>query len=425
MDTFPTSAYDSNASAEAAVVITNPASSEACTPQAQMTSPISEDTTEGGYTKQIGKVLHVINGEHFSGAERVQQLLGKRLGQEGFETEFACIKPGKFLEHCELRSHQVSEWPMRSRVDLKVVRQLAQKVTRENFDLLHAHTPRSALITALVASRARKPWIYHVHSPTARDSTRGLVNRINSLVERFAINSCNRLLTVSRSLRREMLRRGVSRNKISVVPNGVPAIEPIQPELRRDRESWTVGMIALMRPRKGVEVALEALRQLKEKPGTHQQLTLELIGSFETTEYETQIMSMIRNLKLHKSVRWTGFTNDIPTAIRRLDALVLPSLFGEGMPMVVLEALSAGIPVVATSVEGTPEVVRHGVEGYLAEPRNSRSLASNLQQLISSRTEWEKLCTNALRRHREGFSDSHMAALTARAYRKTLASVPT
>lgn len=360
------------------------------------------------------KVLHVINGEHFSGAERVQQLLGKCLGDFGIEASFACVKPGKFPDLCGLDSSRVIAAAMRGRFDLSVVKQLVALVKSQQFDILHAHTPRTALVTSLVSLRTGIPWCYHVHSPTSRDSTRGIVNRINTMMERVAIRSCTRLITVSKSLRHEMLRLGVSRKRLTVVPNGVPNIDPIDPNQRLSNPQWRLGLIALMRPRKGVEVALEAMAQLKQQ-GHH--VKLELIGGFETPEYQTQILGMIERLNLTACVEWTGFTKDIASAVRRLDALVLPSLFGEGMPMVVLEALAAGVPVVATSVEGTPEVIRHGVEGLLAEPRDPESLAKQINCLIADRTAWAEMSQQALTRHRNNYTDQKMAERVARVYR--------
>ena len=63
--------------------------------------------------------------------------------------------------------------------------------------------------------------------------------------------------------------------------------------------------------------------------------------------------------------------------------MVLPSLFGEGLPMVVLEAMAAGLPVIATRVEGTPEAITHGVEGLLAEPRDPESLSAAIESLVA------------------------------------------
>jgi glycosyltransferase involved in cell wall biosynthesis len=363
------------------------------------------------------KVLHVINGEHFSGAERVQQLLGKCLPEFNVSPTFACVKPGKFPELCGLNPDQVLQTPMRGRVDLRVVTELAKTVREQGFEILHAHTPRTALVTSMVSMRTGVPWCYHVHSPASRDSTRGMDNRINDWIERYSIRSCTQLLTVSKSLRREMLRLGVNRNKLTVVPNGVPMIDPIDPGQRLNSTSWRLGLIALMRPRKGVEIALEAMSQIN-RWGVN--VELELIGGFETEEYQRHILGMIEQLNLSNCVKWTGFTKDIASAIRRLDALVLPSLFGEGMPMVVLEALAAAVPVVATKVEGTPEVIRHGVEGLLAEPRSSASLAENICHLISDRSIWAQMSSSAMARHRQFYSDRMMAMRVARVYHRTL-----
>lgn len=358
-------------------------------------------------------VLHLINGEHFSGAERVQQNLGRQLDPFGFASHFACLKPGKFPELCGLPSDRVHALPMRGRFDRGVIDRTVALVKEIDCRLLHAHTPRSAVVAAFTAHRLGLPWVYHVHSPTARDSTRGLINRINDMVERFSIASCSLIITVSRSLRREMLSRGVARRRLVAIANGVAAIEPIDPAARLEKASWQFGLIALMRPRKGVEIALEAMARLKSQAVP---ATLELIGGFETPEYQRQVLGRIESLGLSDVVRWSGFTSDVAAAIRRLDALLLPSLFGEGMPMVVLEALSAGVPVVATRVEGTPEVVRHGIEGLLATPASAEDLADKMSGLVADRHAWAAMSRAALARHRSRFSDIEMARRVARAY---------
>ncbi len=379
--------------------------------------PVLKTTRGNSAPVRAIRVLHLINGEYFSGAERVQQLLGLGLPEFGFSPQFACVKPGKFREHCGLPDDIVFDTPMNGRFDLKLTRKLAKLVRSSRVELLHAHTPRTALIAAITAKRAGVAWIYHVHSPTARDSTRGLINRINDLVERLSIRNCQCLITVSKSLRHEMLSRGYPRNRLVCIPNGVQAAPPIDHRGRLTQSTWRLGLLALMRPRKGIEVALDAMAQLR---GRNLPVTLELIGGFETEEYQRKILGQIDALNLHETVRWTGFTADVQSAIGRLDALVLPSLFGEGMPMVVLEALAAGVPVIATRVEGTPEVVRDGIEGLLAQPRDSQDLARKIAQLTENRMRWAEMGQHALLRHRSRFSDVEMARKVARAYRRVL-----
>ncbi|MCY2975500.1 MAG: glycosyltransferase [Planctomycetota bacterium] len=362
-------------------------------------------------------VLHLINGEHFSGAERVQQLLGKRLPSCGVATDFACLKPGKFVEFCDLAPDSVFSVHMRKRFDLGVVERICNLVRASQYDLLHAHTPRSAMIAARVSQKLGTPWVYHVHSPTARDSSRLWINRINDWVERWSLRNCSKIITVSRSLRRELIKRGISRHRIVCIPNGVPAITPIDLSAKIGSEVWNLGMIALFRPRKGLEVLLDAIRRL---PANAPSIHFRIIGGFENEEYRNVMLQLVDQYQLKDRVTFTGFTNDIPKALADLDGMILPSLYGEGMPMVVLEALSAGVPVIATKVEGTPEVVRDGVEGYLAEPRDPQSLMDAIIKFTSSRMKWAAMSEQSVDRHRDRYSDVKMAVSTSEVYRSVV-----
>ena len=117
------------------------------------------------------KVLHVVNGEYFSGAERVQSHLGRCLPEFAVTADFASIKPGTFAEMVE---EQGGKWGngyrtgMKHRFDLSAAWHIRELVKSNGYDLLHAHTPRSAMITAVVSKLTGVPWIYHVHSPAAR-----------------------------------------------------------------------------------------------------------------------------------------------------------------------------------------------------------------------------------------------------------------
>jgi glycosyltransferase involved in cell wall biosynthesis len=361
--------------------------------------------------------LHLINGEHFSGAERVQQLLGRRLSDFGVSSHFACLKPGKFPELSGLESDRVASIGMKSRFDLSIVRRIAEYADEIHADVLHAHTPRTAMIASFAAKRCMLPWVYHVHSPTARDSTRKIINQLNGWVEAYSLRNADHIITVSKSLRREMLRFGHSRHKVTAVANGVAEQPPIDPLSRLDQQTWKLGMVALVRPRKGIEVLLEAMAKIRND---RNRITLEVIGGFETPEYESHIRRLIDQLKLQETVQLRGFTKDVPSVMRTFDAMVLPSLFGEGMPMVVLEALACGVPVIATRVEGTPEVIRHGREGLLARPQDPASLADAIQAYVSDRKAWCRMSELAVQRHRDGFSDVQMAQKTASVYRKLL-----
>ncbi len=390
-----------------------------------MTSPLLEpadalDVSPGPVPifapRKTVRVLHLVNGEHYSGAERVQDLLARQLPRFGCEVGFVCVKPRRFPAERESKDTPLIEMPMRGRFDARVVRQIAALVGDEKYELIHAHTPRTALVGSLAARRAGVPFVYHVHSPVGRDSTRRVLNWINGVVEWAAVRNADRLIAVSPSVREYMIARGAAADRVVCVPNGVPG--PTRScERRPPTGTWTLGSIALFRPRKGIEVLLEALAALRSR-GVD--VRLRAVGSFEKARYEAATHSMAERLGLAEAIDWIGFTRGINRELAKIDLFVLPSLFGEGLPMVVLEAMAAGLPVIASRVEGVPEAVAHRETGLLVEPGSVSQLTGAIERIVSGPIDYAALSRGACRRHAEMFSDAKMAAGVAAVYREVL-----
>ena len=362
------------------------------------------------------KVLHIINGEVYGGAERALDLLAEQLGQFGFEPTFACIKPGLYPKVRHARNVRLIEVPMRNRFDLRPAFRLARLIRREGFRLVYAHTARSAMIASLASKLAGVPLVYHVQSPTARDTTHRWKNWLNAVVERLSVARASALMPVSESLGNYVREQGYADPLISVVPNGVPCREPAPP---RDpaKTEWTLGIVALLRPRKGVEVLLRALAILRSQGLP---VRLRATGPFEAEDYKHEMKALTQKLGLEEVVEWTGFTRDVYAELAQMDVFVLPSLFGEGLPLVVLEAMAAGVPVVATRVEGTPEAVRDGRDGLIVEPGNPEDLAAAIARVVRGEVDWNALRESTLRRHAKHYSDVTMAEGVARVYRRVL-----
>jgi glycosyltransferase involved in cell wall biosynthesis len=366
-------------------------------------------------TDTIG-VLHVINGEHYAGAERVQDLLALRLPEFGFQVGFACVKPGCFAGMRQSHDSPVYPVPMRSKFDLRAAWQIARIARSEGYKIIHAHTVRTALVGRLAAALAGVPMVYHVHSPTSRNTTRRWLNRTNAVVEQMSLIGVDRLIAVSESLARHIESQGFSRRKITVVPNGVPRMD--LPAFRpAPSGQWTLGTVALFRPRKGIEVLLEAMAILKEQGIS---VRLRAVGTFETPRYALDLAVRAKELGVSEMIQWRGFTRDVAAELPHMDLFVLPSLFGEGMPMVVLEAMAAGVPVVATDVEGIPEAIRDGREGVIAKAGDPRDLTRAIAQVMDGQVDWSALRANALKRHADLFSDRAMARCVAAVYRDVL-----
>jgi len=365
---------------------------------------------------KTARVLHVINGEHYSGAERVQDLLAQRLPACGYDVAFACLKLGHFESMRTAQNAPLFNIPMGSRLNLRPAHRLAQIVRSEGFEIIHTHTPRAALIGALASRLTGKPLVHHIHSPTAMDSTRRVLNKFNAIAERAALKRASAVIAVSQSMGKYAEQQGINWGIVEVVPNGVP-IQATLSDRQAPRAQWTIGSVALIRPRKGFEVLLDALALLKSEGAP---VRLRAVGSFETSEYEIELKRRATQLGLDDVIKWTGFVRDVHSELAHMDLFVLPSLFGEGLPMVILEAMAAGIPVIGTKVEGIPEAISDGVDGLVVPPNNVEALATAVRRFISGKVKWQEMRASAQRRQVDQFSDVSMAEGVARVYRRVL-----
>jgi glycosyltransferase involved in cell wall biosynthesis len=363
-------------------------------------------------------VLHLINGEHYSGAERVQDLLGLALPACGYAVGFVALKPGRFAGSRRSVDCPLYQLPMRSRWDIGIARRIAAICREGGFKLLHAHTPRSLLVATRVARLTGLPLVYHVHSPVGRDCGSWWKNRVNTWLESLQLRRCDHMICVSGSLHDYMLGLGHPPEKLSVVRNGVPCLADRDRRWTTgERSGWTLGTVALFRPRKGLEVLLDAIARIRDRrPG----LKLLAVGPFESSAYEAAIRDQVARLGLGDLIEWTGFEQQVDQRLRQMDALVLPSLYGEGLPMVVLEAMAAGVPVVATRVEGVPEALRDGVDGLICEAGNAVDLAAKLLAITADRSACQVLGESARQRQREHLSDASMARGVAAVYDQLL-----
>lgn len=366
--------------------------------------------------RSSARVLHVVNGEFYAGAERVQDLLALQLPGMGYEVGFVCLKDGLFPCARKAKDAPLHSFPMRARLDLGPALRIASLARRGGYGLIHTHTSRSALLGRLAAGMAGVPMVHHVHSPTARDTEEGWRNARNAAMERLSLSGAARMVCVSASLERYLLERGVSAHRIRTVWNGVP-IQDVGRRPWRAGEPMVLGTVALFRPRKGLEVLLRAMARLRR---AGYEVRLRAVGPFETEEYRESVLRLAAELRLEGHVHWTGFTEDVAAELRRVHAFVLPSLFGEGMPMVVLEAMALGLPVVSTRVEGIPSVVREGRDGLLVEPGSHEALAWALRLLLSGEVDAAALGDSGRRRQQEAFSDLAMARGVAEIYREVL-----
>ena len=158
---------------------------------------------------------------------------------------------------------------------------------------------------------------------------------------------------------------------------------------------------------------LEALKILKDK---NSPVRLRAVGPFQTEAYQEEVLARVEALGVGDMIEWTGFQTNVNEQLAKMDVFVLPSLYGEGLPMVVLEAMANAVPVVASNVEGIPEAVRDGVDGMIFEAGDAQDLANKLSSLVGNDQLWESMSQSSLERQRTMLSNRSMAQGVANVY---------
>jgi|TARA_B100001964_G_scaffold69644_1_gene78985 glycosyltransferase involved in cell wall biosynthesis len=275
--------------------------------------------------------------------------------------------------------------------------------------VLHCQWTISGLVGYLVSLLIRRPVILTVRGSDFHLSKSGL----GAMVNRFVYRRMASVLAVSEDLARQIGSVGVSPQRLHVVSNGVderfhPADRGMaRSELGVPAAEVMVLFVGLLVPVKGLDHLFDALQLLHDLP-----LTCVLVGD---GPLRADLESRLAGSELEGRVVFAGrrSATEIPKWMAAADVLVLPSL-SEGRPNVVLEAQACALPVVATAVGGTPELVEDGVHGLLVPPGDSNALAGSLRRLVSDEDLRRRLGASARQRIDSGGHTWDATALRTR-----------
>lgn len=368
------------------------------------------------------RVLHVIGGGEFGGAERHILTLFQSVNPQDAHLEAACLFTAPFSPIAREAGMRVTVMPMRNKLDLGVAWRLREILS--GYDIVHTHGVRANLLGRLAARGTGLPVCTTVHSFLSQDYPHPVTRVVNALSERLTRRFTTRFIAVSDFIAADLEKKGVSREKISVVYNGISLnTEQSKPD-KRLRASLglpegvpliaTVGRLHRVKGhRYFIAAAAEVLKRYPEA-------RFLIIGSGpERPELERQV----RTLGLEGRVIFTGFLKEVMLYYPEFSVLVLPSLT-EGFGLVVLEALLHMTPVVATRVGGLLEVVRDGDTGFLVPPADAAALAGAVCRVLEAPVAAKEMAARGRDFVRREFSAGRMAAATVAVYREVLDSAP-
>lgn len=338
---------------------------------------------------------------HIGGIEKVAEEQCKRLSKLGYQISVLTSKTKNQSERC-IEGIRVVPYPViglaeRFGIPYPIPLFKAYKIFTEvirDCDIVHAHGHPyiSSYLAFKIAQKYERPLILTQHNTFIDfQSSLNILEQFNDwVVGSEVLKDADKVITVSKKTREYVLKLGADRSKISVIYNGVDQnfFCPINKDRSRKKLGLPKNKIIILTVRRlvyknGLDTLIESASLLIRE---YRNLLFIVIGNGPDRNI---IAKRIKQLGINSNIRLTGFVPEeaLPLYYNAADYFVLPSSSGEGLPMVLLEAMACGLPVIATTVGGTPEIIRDMINGALVPPRNQEALTQAISKLISLKKE--------------------------------------
>jgi glycosyltransferase involved in cell wall biosynthesis len=351
------------------------------------------------------RILHVITPKHLSGAEVICGQVCEELMARGHEV-LVVTKPCRAVE-AYLADHQV---PYRrafvgGKGNFLAPFVIAWLARRMKADLIHTHNSTASMWGSIAAWLAGVPSVAYAQA----------VNTSIWLVWSTRIIAC------AGAVREHLVAEGRRPERIDVVPNAIDldSLAPVDATAVRAGlgvapEAPLIVVVAHLSHKKGHRVLWQALATLRDRFAGLRCLALGLGPDREALE------QLAASLGLAEVVQLLGFRSDAVDVMAAADVVVLPSVGGEGLPLVLLEAAARSRPVVATRLAGVPELVVEGETGFVVTPGDADELADRLAQLLNDPALRERMGQAAYARVARDFSRRARAEGIEASYRRAL-----
>lgn len=320
-------------------------------------------------------VLEFVGNAIVGGMERWVERLLEHLPRERFRVSLLCPYEGRFSATMRALGAEVFCVPMPEDPTWSAVQMVQALVRSSGVDLLHAHLPNAHALAGLVSRLCDLPLLSTIH---------GRQITLLDLEVHRAVHS--HLSVVCRHSYYHALGIGVDMRRLSCEPNGVdtrcfqPGPRPsagLRARLGLSQEAPLVGFVGRLSPEKGPEQFLRAVSLLQE--GLPDATRFVMVGE---GPMKAQLEAERARLGLGARVQLAGHWDDMAGLYHELDLLVCTS-HSEAMPLALMEAMASGLPVVATRVGGIPEIVQHGLSGWLVAARDIEDIAGRVRQMLT------------------------------------------
>ncbi len=333
------------------------------------------------------KILHLISTKAFLGAERVITELCNGANNETLELtvgiiENQCNITKIFKESIQNKNVRIITFLCNKQFDISCLNEIRKVIKNDQITTIHSHGYKSDFyaFVARTLSPIHKITLYatnHLWKDTTKKEK--LYKYSDAVVLRFF----NKIIAVSTKIKESMINVGINKNKIIVIDNGInvknkdftfPRIEA-RKLLKLNDSDFIIGCVGSLTSEKGHKNLLLSFQYLE--PNNRDQAKIIIIG--DGSELEA-LKTIIITQGLEKKIIMVGRRDDARKLYSAFDIFVLPS-YNEGLPMVMLEAMAASIPVIASNVGAIPNVITHNRNGFLTQPGDACDIAQKIDML--------------------------------------------
>lgn len=298
----------------------------------------------------------------------------------------------KKLQEMGIKHYLIPDIASKNPMDmLKSCRSIKSIIDKEQITIVHSHHRMAAFYAELVAPKSAVK-VANAHN-TFTDK-----KKLTQLAYRNT-----KVIAVGEMVKKNLAEYfGIPKEQICVIHNAVKTFDgnvvPVEAlSQERTKGNVLIGNIGRLSEQKGMTYFIEAA-EITAK--THPEARFIIVGDGEERK---KLYAQVKSKSLQDRVVFLGYRNDIQNVMSQLDFVVLSSLW-EGLPLTPIEAYSVGKTVIGTAVDGTPEIIRDGVDGYLVEPRNPTQLAEKMNELIENPEMRESMGIQAIKRYQDEFS---------------------
>jgi glycosyltransferase involved in cell wall biosynthesis len=331
-----------------------------------------DDSTKLGTAVRPLHVLEILGNAIVGGMETYVTRLCGYLQPPAFRVSALCPFEGPATETLRRQGCHVLIAPVTDDPTWSTVQTAVTYVTTEHVDVMHAHLGNAHVLGLLTSALTGVGCVATVHGR----SVPMLDLEAHRLLDRMHISVvCQAAYNHARAL-------GIAADRLRLIPNGVPSSDAaadahaLHKVLGVPASTTILGFVGRLAPEKGPDMFLRMAWLLRAK---HPDIRYVIAGDGPLRD---ALERQSRELLLNDRVHFLGVRNDVPLLLPSLAILVMPS-HAEGLPLALMEAMAAGVPVVASSVGGIPELVAHTSTGLVVPPNDVHKLTSAVMELLN------------------------------------------